>query len=229
MSKTNQKRIWEIDLVRGILIILMIVLHILFNLEYFYNLPINYSYGFVNVVRIIVASFFILISGISTSFSRNSFKRGLMVFSVAMIITLITYIFNNEAYIVFGILHLLGICMLVSPVLKKLNIPWLFILLAILTLISYIITNIEVESSYLFMFGLENEDFVSLDYYPLLPWSLFFVGGILLSKIIYKEKKSIFPFEIKDNFVSFLGRNSLLVYVIHQPIILAAMFLFSKL
>lgn len=229
MSKTNQKRIWEIDLARGILIILMIILHILFNLEYFYKVPINYSYGFVNIVRVIVASSFILISGVSTSFSKNSFKRGLMVFFVAIIITIITYIFDNDAYIIFGILHMLGVCMMISPILKRFNISRLFILLIILILINHMIFKIQIKNNYFFMLGLRNEDFISLDYYPLLPWSSIFIVGILLNKIIYKKKKSIFSFQIKDNFISFLGRNSLLVYIVHQPIILVVMFLFSKL
>jgi uncharacterized membrane protein len=228
MRKTNKNRVWEIDMARGILIILMIILHTLFNLEYFYKKPINYSYGFVDMIRIIVASSFIFISGISTFFSRSSLRRGLIVLSTAIIITLATYILNKEEYIVFGILHMLAICMLISPALKKLKKRWLFILLVELILISLIISNIQVKSNYFFMFGLRNKDFISLDYYPLLPWSFFFVAGILLGKTIYREKKSIFSFQVKDNFISFLGRHSLLVYLIHQPVILAIMFLFSN-
>ncbi|MDQ2084893.1 heparan-alpha-glucosaminide N-acetyltransferase [Herbivorax sp. ANBcel31] len=225
MEKISSKRIWEVDMARGILIILMIVLHILFNLEYFFEISINYSSGFTNVLRIAVASSFILISGTSTSFSRNSFKRGIIVFLTAMMITLFTYIFNREAYVLFGILHLLGICMIISPVFKKLNIPWLFILIVAIILINFIFSNLTVKSNYFFMFGLSNENFISLDYYPLLPWSSFFIAGILLSKIIYRQKKSIFSFDIKDNVINFLGRHSLFVYVVHQPVILIIMFL----
>jgi len=228
MRKISKNRIWEIDMARGILVILMIILHILFNLEYFYGIPVNYSYGIINVLRNICATFFIIISGISTFFSRSSIKRGLMFFSVAIIITLATYIFNSEEYIVFGILHMISICMLISPVLKKLSKHWLFVLLVALILISIVISDIQVKNNYLFMFGLRNKNFNSLDYYPLLPWSLFFVAGILLGKTIYRDKKSIFSFQVKDNLINLIGRHSLLVYVVHQPVILAIMFLFSN-
>lgn len=119
--------------------------------------------------------------------------------------------------------------MMISPILKRFNISRLFILLIILILINHMIFKIQIKNNYFFMLGLRNEDFISLDYYPLLPWSSIFIVGILLNKIIYKKKKSIFSFQIKDNFISFLGRNSLLVYIVHQPIILVVMFLFSKL
>jgi uncharacterized membrane protein len=229
MRKVNKDRIWEIDMARGILVIIMIIFHILFNLEYFYEMPVNYSQGYINMLGSIGASIFILISGISTFFSRNSFRRGLLVFSVAIFINLATYIFNSEEYIVFGILHLISICMLISPVLKKLNKFWLLILMAVLILISIALSNVKVDNNYFFMFGLTNEDFTSLDYYPLLPWSLFFVAGIFLGKTIYRDKKSIFPFQVKDNFISLLGRHSLVIYVVHQPVILAIMSLIFKL
>jgi len=229
MRKTSNNRIWEIDMARGILIILMIIFHIFFNLDYFYNIPINYSHGVINVLRNIVASLFILISGICTFFSRSSFRRGLIIFFAAIAITLATYLFNSEEYIVFGILHMLSICMLISPVLKKLNKGWLFALMALILLISVLISDIKVNNNYLCMFGLRNKNFTSLDYYTLLPWSLFFVAGILLGKTVYREKKSIFSFQVKDNFINLIGRHSLLVYLVHQPVILAIMSLIFQL
>ncbi|MFZ5985620.1 MAG: heparan-alpha-glucosaminide N-acetyltransferase [Bacillota bacterium] len=227
-KSTGINRIWEIDLLRGILIITMIVLHALYDLEFFYNVPIGYSTGMVNIIRVMDATSFILVSGISTSFSRSSFKRGLLVISAALSITLVSYMFNNDYFIVFGILHLMGICMISSPLLKKLPAMWLFVISFILASTNFIIPHINVTNNYFFMFGLHNSNFASSDYYPLLPWAWAFVFGVALSKLIYKERKSIFNYTIKDNPVSFLGRNSLWVYIIHQPVVLLLLSVFMK-
>ncbi|WP_312026699.1 heparan-alpha-glucosaminide N-acetyltransferase domain-containing protein [Acetivibrio thermocellus] len=79
---------------------------------------------------------------------------------------------------------------------------------------------VEVSHNYFFMFGFYNDKFASADYYPVFPWAWAFLFGIVLSRLFYREKKSIFKFTIKENPIGFLGRNSLLIYLIHQPIIL---------
>ncbi|TYQ16642.1 UNVERIFIED_CONTAM: putative membrane protein [Acetivibrio alkalicellulosi] len=229
MTKTDiSKRVWEIDFARGILIILMTILHTLFNLEYFYSIPINYSSGFVNIIRIMVASSFILVSGISTSFSRSSFKRGMIVLFAALMVTFASYIFNSTGYISFGILHMLSICMISSHLIKRLKTHAIFLLSIILGLSVFILPYIKVTSNYFFMFGLYTNSFISLDYYPLIPWSGLFVFGIGISKVIYKKKISIFKMRLSDNVINFFGRHSLLIYLVHQPVILFLMYVGSK-
>lgn len=219
-ESTAKERIWEIDILRGILIITMMILHILYDLEFIYNFPIGYCTGFIDIVRTIDATLFIMVSGISTLFSRDSFKRGLIVFSVALSISLITFIIDKDYFISFGILHLIAICMMVSPLLKKISTLWLLVLSLIIAMTHFVVPHVNISHNYFFMFGFFNDKFISADYYPVFPWAGFFLFGIAISRLIYKEKKSIFRFSIKDNFISFLGRHSLFVYVIHQPIIL---------
>jgi uncharacterized membrane protein len=228
-EKKNTHRIWEVDFLRGLLVVGMIILHILYDLEEFYGAPINYSGGIVNVVGKIVASLFIFISGLSTNFSRSSFKRGVIVFFSAMLVTLISYFFNPEIYVVFGILHFIGICMIVSPLLKKIPTASLFILSFVLVSTVFVIPHIHVSGNYLFMFGIYNRDFFSADYYPLLPWSWLFVAGMASGRLIYRQKKSIFKFSVNDNLINIIGRNSLIVYLVHQPVVLALLTLFMKL
>lgn len=229
MSDTKKKeRVWEIDFFRGLLILYMIFMHLMYDLHYFYNINVNYEGGILNISRILFAPFFIIVSGISTSFSRNSFKRGFIVFLVAMGLTLATYIIDREMFIVFGILHFLGIWMMISPILKKLSTFWLMSLSGIFFVVSLIMPNIRVAHNYLFMLGVHNSSFTSLDYYPLLEYAWAFLLGIGLSRILYKEKKSIFSFTVKSRFVNFVGRNSLYIYVVHQPLILLLLGLIMK-
>lgn len=215
-----RERIWEIDVLRGILVIIMVVLHILFDLEFVYNIPIGYGTGFIDKIRIVVATLFIMVSGISTAFSKNSFKRGVVVLSAALLISFVTFIVGREYFISFGVFHLIGLCMIVSPFLKKIPTPSLLILSLIIGMTQFVIPYVEVSHNYFFMFGFYNDKFASADYYPVFPWAWAFLFGIVLSRLFYREKKSIFKFTIKENPIGFLGRNSLLIYLIHQPIIL---------
>lgn len=222
MSEIKKKeRVWEVDFLRGLLIFSMIYLHIIFDLEYFFGMNVDYDGGINGILVKIVGPLFIIVSGMSTAFSRNSFKRGLLVLSIALVITLSSYIYNPEFVIMFGILHFIGVCMIVSPLFKKLPTLWLFALSAVLASTYLILPHIKVTHNYLFMFGLYNSNFTSSDYYPLLPYLWGFLFGMGLSRILYKEKKSIFPFTLKSNFVNFVGKNSLYFYLGHQPLILA--------
>lgn len=221
-SKDKSKRVWEIDFVRGLMLIAMIILHALYDIENFFGKNINYSNSAIIFIKSVPAVF-ILVSGISINFSRNSFKRGLIVMAGAMAVTLVSYLFSPDYLIVFGILHFFGTCMLISPLLKKIPTAGLVILSIAIGLTVFILPYIKVDNNYLFMFGIYNENFASGDYFPLFPWSCFFVFGIALGRILYKEKKSVFSFRIKDNPVNFIGRHSLLVYLIHQPVLMGVL------
>ncbi len=224
----KKERIWEIDFLRGFLILVMIYMHIIFDLQYYYGMNLNYEGGVHGVIADVAGALFIMVSGISTAFSRSSTKRGLLVLSVALSITIVTLISNPEFVIVFGILHFMGISMIISPLLKKVPTLWLFVFSALIGCSAFILPNIKVDHNYLFMFGLYNSDFISGDYYPLLPYLWAFLFGMGLSRILYKEKKSIIPFSVKNTFVNFIGRKSLYVYVAHQPVILLILYIITK-
>ncbi|KPU45966.1 acyltransferase family protein [Oxobacter pfennigii] len=221
MEKANFKiRAWEIDFLRGIALICMIIFHIVFDLRDLYNIPIDYAKGFFYYEGKFSAILFMLISGISSSFSRNNFKRGLKIFSIAMFITLATYIFDPRLIIKFGILHYFGISMMLYGIFKDLNKYLLLITGTVIIVIGNIFSNMTVVSPYLFPIGLISSSFFSSDYYPIFPWFGIFLYGIAIGKFLYKEKRSIFNFTIPDNPINFLGRHSLIVYLLHQPVIL---------
>lgn len=214
------KRIWEIDFLRGIALILMIVFHIIFDLREIYNLPIDYSSGIVYYIGKTAAILFMLISGISSSFSKSNIKRGIKIFAIAMAITIVTHLFDPAFGIKFGILHFFGIAMILFPLFKPLNKYWLVVIGTLIIAAGSYMSGVRVQTEFLFPIGLISRDFVSSDYYPLFPWLGVFLYGIAIGKVLYKEKKSLLKFSIKDNFISFAGKYTLTVYVAHQPVIL---------
>ncbi len=216
-------RITEIDCFRGIAIILMIIFHIVFDLAYFYNWPIEYLHGFWYYQGKSSAILFMLVSGVSTTFSRSPIRRGLSVFGAGMLITIVTYLYNPSMYIQFGILHLLGFGMLISPWVTRLP-AWLLILTGTLLVITSSWTDrLTTSTAWLLPLGITPSGFASLDYYPLLPWLGIMLYGMAAGKLMYAAKEPLWPSATANlpfRALSRLGRHSLLIYLIHQPILL---------
>ncbi len=124
--------------------------------------------------------------------------------------------------------------MLLWPLFKKLPVPALLglgLLLAAAGL--YIKGNVYVSFPWLTPLGLTTRQFASSDFFPLLPNLGYFLVGACLGKTLYPEKLSLFPWVspqlLPVRFFSFIGRNSLIFYLLHQPILAAAVYLYTLL
>lgn len=230
--KTAKNRIWEIDFLRGIAFLCMAYNHVIFDLNFIFDIKTSFLWESDFIIGSFSAVIFMVLCGISTTFSHNSVKRGAFVFFLATLLTLATALidglYSTNLIIKFGILHLLGIAMILSYFIKKL--PGLAIvgISTLIYLIGRLFETFTVNFDWLFIFGLHSESFYSADYYPLLPYLSFVFAGVVISKLVYKEKKSVFSFSIGRNPLSFIGRHSLLLYFVHQPVIIAIMYVTLK-
>ncbi|QNO15501.1 DUF1624 domain-containing protein [Alkalicella caledoniensis] len=223
----ESKRIWEIDLLRAIAIILMIIFHFVYDLNEFLGIDINYRSGFWYWEGKISALIFIFVSGISSGFSKHSFKRGLKVLGYGMIVTAVTYVALGDMYIRFGILHLLGTCMIIFPVLKAMN-NWLLLgISAVIFYISPVVSSAKASNALLLPLGLKYPGLRAADYYPLIPYLAVFILGVISYKLYYHKKKSLFNFTLYNETISVISQKSLLIYLIHQPLLLAGIYLYS--
>ncbi|MCX7710317.1 MAG: DUF1624 domain-containing protein [Clostridia bacterium] len=220
-NPTNKKRIWELDFFRGVALLLMVYFHAIYDMNEFFGYSVQYSTGFNYYTGKASVILFILISGISCSLSRSNAKRGLKLLGVALLVSLFSYFYNPDFVIKFGIIHFFAVCMLLYPLLNKLNNVLLVISGSVIIALNLYTSNLNVSHDYLFPFGVTSPGFASSDYYSLIPWLGLFLYGIFLGRILYKQKQSLFPFEIGKNPVSFLGKHTLTLYIIHQPVILA--------
>ena len=224
----KQNRIWEIDFLRGIAFICMVYDHIMFDLNYIFGVK-TVQLDFIGDFSAIL---FMLLCGISTTLSKNCLKRGAIVFGAAMLLTAITFtvdtVFNTRLIIVFGILHMLGIAMMLSYFVKKLPNILIALISAVIIAMYIPFKNIRNMGNYLFAFGIHDATFFSSDYYPLIPYLAVVFIGIIIGKLIYSDRKSIFPFALGKNPVSFIGQHSLILYLTHQPVVLAILFAILK-
>ena len=238
-----KKRNHYIDMMRGISLISMILYHLLYDLVYIFNVPINfYNPNIVKHWQLSICISFILISGLSLNFYKGHKKQGLIIFGISLIISFVTFIFIPEETVKFGILSLIGVSMILvgflNKFLNRINPYAGFFIFIFLFLLFFSLPNgslglehietIDVPNSlystnYLYPIGLPHKTFSSADYFPIFPWFFLFLSGYYLG-IILKDKNLLKPMG-KNNLISAFGRNSLFVYIIHQPILYAILFL----
>lgn len=103
------------------MLLLMILYHTLYDLAVMYQLPIPLydNLGLV-LLQVLIAGTFIFLSGMSSELSRNNLRRGVICFACGAFLTFFTYFFMKEFLIQFGILHLLGVCMILYSFLQPL-------------------------------------------------------------------------------------------------------------
>lgn len=225
MSSLSENRIQSIDALRGLCVILMVIHHFLYDLVAFLGAPSWLFWNPVfNVGHYIFAGTFIALSGVSSRFSRSNIKRGLKVLLVAMAITIVTMIMDMP--IRFGVLHLLGFCMVFYGFTHKLweSIPP--VIMPILCVVLLILSNIMLDKfnpnvTWLWMFGWTYPGFYSADYFPIFPWTFVFLFGTWAGKYIKEHylPERFYTFSIP--FFPAVGRHALLIYILHQPVLYA--------
>ena len=230
-----KKRIWELDVLRGICILAMVAVHLVFDLVYIYGVLTLAGFGqwLFNLLTQWGGVLFLLISGICVTLGNHPVRRGLTVFGCGMVCTLATCLmywlgFMDQSVIIyFGVLHCLGICMLLWPLVKKLPAWALGILGVLLAAVGLYLPNLRVDTPWLIPLGLMYPGFASSDYFPLLPNLGFFLLGAVLGLTLYRKKQTLLPRVNEKNFMvrffSVCGKWSLFIYLLHQPLITVAL------
>ena len=233
MSGTERPaRIELMDALRGLAVCLMVLHHFLYDLCEFLGAPWwLFTNPVFDVLHYFFAGLFIFLSGISSDFSRSNLKRGAKAMALALGITLVTYFMNMT--IVFGVLHLLGICMMLYPVYKKLPTQALAAVGVVLVVTGYLISGTVVEAKFLFPFGFVYEGFTSSDFFPILPHLGWYMLGTVLGRTVYADKKTRLPGTFRESaiarFFCWCGRQSLFIYLLHQPIVYGLLELIASL
>lgn len=223
-----KSRIWELDALRGVCILCVIVVHFLFDLSFFGGLDLTLPAWYV-FLQEYGGAIFVVLSGVCVTLGSKSVRRGLIVFSCGMLITAVTYgmyrlgMSGADVVVKFGVLHLLGVCMLVYPAFKKLPPAMLTVLGLVIAITGYAIRGIIVPQHWLFPLGLTYEGFTSSDYFPLFPQLGYFLIGAAIGKTAYREKRTLLPGSFQKTgiarFFCWCGRQSLFIYLLHQPIV----------
>ncbi len=238
-----------LDVIRGAAIVSMVLYHASWDLVYLAGIDWPwYHTAEAHLWQQSICWTFILLSGACMTLSHRRWRHGSMVFAAGLLVTGATLVFLPEERVVFGILTFLGSAMLITALLGRLpeKIPPICGT-ALMAFLFYVTRRIGsgilqlpgahtvplpggwyrgMAATFL---GFTQEGFVSTDYFPLMPWIFLFwagyYGGLLLRQA-GSGKDRILSLDVPP--LSFLGRHSLLIYLLHQPLLYMAVVLCTR-
>lgn len=212
-----------IDVIRGFTVILMIFFHFSFDLNNFgfVKFDILHSPFWYLLPRIIVFLFLIAVGMSLTILHSEKIKwqafwiRFLKLAFFALIISIVTKLLFPENWIYFGTLHAIAVISLMS--LPFLNFPKISLTVALILFLPSIIWDYNLP-----WFHLEHQ---SWDYIAPFPW----LGASLLGIFAVHKKLHLIALPDRSDiaFMDLLGRHSLFIYLVHQPILFGFVYLLS--
>lgn len=239
-QNTTGGRLALLDTLRGGLLISMILYHASWDLVYLFQVDWPWFYQFPAFLwQQSICCGFILLSGFCYSLlSRRPLQRGGIVFLGGAAVSAVTALFLPDQQVLFGILTLLGSCMLLfaplRPLLNRIP-PWSGLVLSLLLFgLTYHISHgilgprshpfaLLPQSLYQNLFtaylGLPPASFSSTDYFPLLPWALLFLAGLFLGRLCLNRQPLPRALSWGIRPLCSIGRHALPIYLLHQPIL----------
>ena len=244
----EHKRYPILDSLRGLILISMIAYHTLWDMVYIFDE--NWMWYKSDGARLWQQSIcwsFILLSGFCWSFGRVKWKRGVIVFLAGAIITIVTLVAMPENVVLLGVLTLLGSCMLLMIPLEKL-LKHVNAFVGLLVCMLLFLFTRKVHRGYLGFgqwraltlpeewyanlittyVGFPAESFYSTDYFPLIPWLFLFIAGYFIYRIFQGNKWMKYLEGGKNVILEMLGKHSLVIYMIHQPLVYGILYFVYK-
>ena len=219
-SRPLSSRIAGIDSLRGLCVVLMILFHFSYDLYFYCGFPPSViANPFMAFAQVFASSTFIALAGLSCRLSRSNLRRGLRVILCGVLVSVITWFWGD--FVRFGILQFLGCAMVIYSLTHKVweAIPrWEAILLYVaLFAITRRLMPVVLDVPFLYPFGIVSPDFRSSDYFPLLPWYFLFLAGSWLGQ--FKDLAPEWFRKLRLPGLDWLGRHSLGIYLVHQPVL----------
>lgn len=233
-------RIELVDLARGIALLAMFVYHFAYDLSFFKLIRVDVvaDPGWRAFARLIAGSFlaivgFSLVLATRKGFDRGNYLRRLaLVACAAILVTCATWFALPDIFIFFGILHHIALA-------SVLALPFLLLPTAVIALAAVVVFVLPFVLGH----GLFTQDWLAFlgfgpwpltaDFVPVFPWFGCVLAGMALARMaLPKAQDSSWgrwrATSAPARLVVLGGRNSLFVYLVHQPLFIGALFLFMQ-
>ena len=234
------------DVVRGFSVISMVLFHLCYDLRFIYDASLDFfTPPFIDIWRASISWTFLFVAGCMCVFSRNNLRRSLRYLAVAAAIYAMTSIVAVDAPINFGIIFCMGGSTLVYHVLDRLGVAprgraaAIILFAAFLLLLNVPMGHIgfgpfalplprQLYAHDILAFaGFHGPRFVSGDYYPLIPFTLMYLSGAAMGNAWKRDGFPAWMASVQAPALETAGRLALPIYLLHQPIILGVLQLFS--
>ncbi|MBI4210173.1 MAG: DUF1624 domain-containing protein [Candidatus Diapherotrites archaeon] len=234
----GNKRFREIDFARGAAILMMVLFHFAWDLNYFGVTQVSLYTGLWGVFQKATVSLFLFITGVvlavnhyrkKEGYARYAIGRGAKIFGAGLIITAITLVFFPGEFVYFGILQLIGVSAVISiPIAGNRSAAFATALAAFALPALVDIRSMGIVPLVWLGFAVP---FPTIDFQPVFPWFGMVALGISAGTLIYENGKRKFALEVGNGRISraiqALGRNSLGAYIMHQGILFPAAYIIS--
>ncbi len=242
------QRLWEIDTLRGMAVITMIIYHLGWDLYFFGAVPgLDPFHGIWFIIQRYTAISFVLLVGLSLTLKRaglernkvpagkqfiSYLKQGLWIFGWGMVVTLVFWA-SGVGAVHFGVLHLIGFSIIAAfPLLRF---KWLNLALwALLFVLGGVIIaqQIHLNSLWLVWLGIYPMFYTADDYFPLIPWFGVVLLGVFFGNLLYPAGRRVVLLPDWSNValvrgLRFVGRHTLPIYLLHQPVLIALLYAFG--
>ncbi|MBP8172788.1 MAG: DUF1624 domain-containing protein [Aeromonadaceae bacterium] len=226
-----------LDQARGIAILAMMAFHTCFDLTYWQLASFNMlADGRWIWTRNLIVTLFLAIMGINLVLGqgqgrRHFWRRLARIGAAALLISVVTWFMFGERFIYFGVLHFVVVATLLASLLRHwLSKPWLWVALGLLCLLAGLYPGLEaMDPRYLNWIGLTTHKPPTEDYVPLLPWlGVVLLGMALGTRLASTPVTPPLPTSRPGKGLAWMGRHSLLIYLLHQPLLMGLLGLLAE-
>lgn len=218
-----KNRIYELDVLRGFAIFLMMIFHFSYDLMIFRFVEIDFlNDPFWLSFRVVIVTMFLSVVGMGLYITYHKevlfnklLRRSIILFLASIAISLGTFFMFPTQWIFFGIIHFILVASIVGVLFVK--IPFTAFILGIIIIILSFFDYINLNFLMSFSREMFNLPYQSMDLVTFFPW----IGVVLIG--IYLQYQNLYGFKFKNsiikNIFAYMVKHSLLIYMIHQPIL----------
>lgn len=226
-------RIAGLDALRGLAIVAMIAYHLCFDLRYFGVTHWDFEHDLRWLtVRTLILSSFLLIAGISAVLARRQaspvrhwLRHIGIIAGAALLVSAGSWLMFPRSFIWFGVLHAIAVSLLLArPLYGR---PVLAALVGIAVIVAgSTYANAAFDNRTLGWIGFMTAKPVTEDYVPLFPWTGVLLLGVTAGHALVRTRfAALAPLARLPAPLQLLGRHSLIVYLLHQPLLLGLLWL----
>ena len=235
-----RQRIDAIDIARGVALLAMAVYHFAWDLEFFgYVDPGMTAVGGWKIFARSIASSFLFLAGVSLFLAhadgirwRGYWRRLAMVAGAALAISVATYFATPDSFIFFGILHQIALASVLGLAFVRLPAVLTLVAAGLVVAAPHFLRAAFYDAPWWWWTGLSEAYPRSNDYVPVFPWFAAVLAGIAVAKLARSSGLLDRLAAIRSGRwaqpAAFAGRHSLAVYLIHQPVLIACVWIFAQ-
>ena len=226
-------RVASVDALRAIALIAMVVYHFCFDLRYFAVIRADFEHDpFWLGARTMILSTFLLLAGVGLALaaaakapSAHFWRHVGMIAGCAMLVSVASYVMFPTTFIWFGVLHAIAVSLVLArPLVRRPGIAVIVGLAVIAAGIGF--SNPAFDRFALGWIGFMTSKPYTEDYVPLFPWAGVLFCGIGAGHALLRNRFAMLSMlATPPEWLAKLGRHTLAIYMVHQPILLGALWL----